>query len=661
MTNQAKLLDHAKNALNSGDVSNARKFLSEIINGHQNHEALYLLAVCHALANEFSEAEKLFIKTIKLSGPSDALLGNLGLAQLHQKKFKEAIESYLGAVEINPGFYDALVNLASSYDFLNQHDLAASYAQKAHQINQNNPVTLNILAKHAVATNKLTDAIALYNTSLKIQPGLLQTYAQLSNAYFLAKKFKLAEEVLKQGLTRHADHPELTNSLGKFYDSRNRHDEAIGEFKKVLAKDSQNTFALAGVAKSLIALQKFDQAMSILIKANDEFPDSAEIVSELSNYYQLHKDFESANKVTSCFIEKLEPGVPLPENVAIAHSNACRQNNRLAEAKNVLSTIINRHTSNHAALESLHYAYGDVLDDLGEYDEAFSSYQYANELLPHASDIQYYERVFTGLVNNLDRSFLDAVPKSGNNTRLPVFIVGMPRSGTSLVEQIISSHPDAFGAGELSHIWDISNSICGAEHMIEYAKRLSKLSEQAVNEYSEQYLNIIKGLSQGELRVTDKMPHNFMQLGLIERLFPNARVIHCQRHPFDTCLSIFFRKMIENHLYARNLGDLARFYKKYVELMQHWHRESSLQILDVQYENMVTDQKSESERIINHIGLDWSDLVLDYHKSDRIIMTPSSHQASKPIYTSSMHRWKNYRKHIGPLVEILGQPEDYDQ
>jgi hypothetical protein len=235
----------------------------------------------------------------------------------------------------------------------------------------------------------------------------------------------------------------------------------------------------------------------------------------------------------------------------------------------------------------------------------------------------------------------------------------MPRSGTSLVEQIISSHPDAYGAGELSHIWDISDSICGVENMLDYTKCLSESSSGSLAGYADNYLKLVKDLSNGELRVTDKMPHNFMQLGLIERLFPNAAIIHCQRHPFDTCLSIYFRKMNENHVYARKLEDLARFYKKYMELMEHWHRESSLQILDVKYENMVIEQKSESEKIISHIGLEWSDNVLDYHKSDRIIMTPSHHQASKPIYTSSMYRWKNYRKHIGPLVDILGQPEQF--
>jgi len=659
MSNHDQLLDYARNALHSGNTGSAREALLKIGNCHNNHEALYLLAVSHAIDNDFRKAEELFIETLKLSGPTDTLLGNLGLAQLHQRKFREAIDSYRAAVEINPGFYDALVNLASSYDFLNMNDLAASYAQKAHRLNGNHPVILNILAKNASAAGRLRDAIALYNSSLSIQPGLPQTYALLSNAYFLAKNYKSAEEILKQGLTRLPQDSNLANSLGSFYASRNRHEEAIEVFRKTVARDRRNTFALAALAKSLISLQKFDQALDILLSAYDEFPGNAEITAELSNYYQLHKDYESANKVTLSFIAKMKTGSALPENIAISHSKSCRHSNKLPEAKAILETAIKSKNSTPAALELLHYAYGDVLDGLHEFDAAFSSYHYANELIPLASDIKYYERVLSNLINTLDRPFLDAVPTSGNDTKLPVFIVGMPRSGTSLVEQIISSHPEVYGAGELSHIWDISNSMCGAEHMINYPESLKNLSQEALNEYADNYLDIIQGLSNGELRVTDKMPHNFMQLGLIERLFPNAAVIHCQRHPFDTCLSIYFRRINENHGYARKLGDLARFYKKYMELMEHWKKISSLQILDVQYEKMVTEQKSESEKLISHIGLDWSDSVLNYHKSDRIIMTPSSHQASNPIYTSSMYRWKNYRKHIGPLIDILGQPEQY--
>jgi hypothetical protein len=293
------------------------------------------------------------------------------------------------------------------------------------------------------------------------------------------------------------------------------------------------------------------------------------------------------------------------------------------------------------------------------HDEAFESYRCANKVIHRISDINYYENIHSELIDKVDRSFLDAVGSSNNQTSLPVFIVGMPRSGTSLIEQIISCHPDVFAAGELSDFWKIGNTISGAMNMLNYTKNFSILSHEKLIEYSNQYLAIITKLAKGKIRVTDKLPHNFMHIGLIECLFPKAKIIHCQRHPFDTCLSIYFKNFNDNHVYAKNLEELARFYKKYIALMGHWHDVSSLPILTVSYENMVLDQEAETKKIIEHIGLVWSDKVLRHHESDRIIMTPSLHQASKPIYTESMFRWKNYRNHIQPLIDVLGDPEHY--
>ena len=150
-----------------------------------------------------------------------------------------------------------------------------------------------------------------------------------------------------------------------------------------------------------------------------------------------------------------------------------------------------------------------------------------------------------------------------------------------------------------------------------------------------------------------------MHLGLIQLLFPNAKVIHCKRHPFDTCLSIYFRKFNDNHVYSKNLGEIARFYKKYSELMDHWNRNTSLAIMTAQYEDLVDDQEKVSRRIIEHIELEWADETLKYYETDRVIMTPSYHQASRPIYTESVYRWKYYYNHIQPLIDILGEPELY--
>jgi pentatricopeptide repeat protein len=660
MTNRNKTLDYARNALNSGNAGKARRALVKVGNYQNDRDVLYLVAVSFAIDKKFSKAEKLFKATLKLSGPNDALLGNLGLAQLDQGKFREAIESYLAAIDINPGFYDALVNLASSYDYLNMMDKAVVYAQRAQKLHRNNPIVLNVLGKHAALSNKLSEAIALYRSSLSIQPNMPQTYALLSEAYLQAKNYKPAEDTLKQGLISLPHNSILENSLASLYASRRRFEDAIEVFKRMLAKDKHDTFTLAAMAETLVGLQEFDQARDILLSAYEKFPGDAEIAAALSNYYELHKAHDSAYQVTSSFIENLPVGADVPDSIAIAHGKSCQRNDKLAEAQAILKKAIDRDRSTHMARESLHYAYADTLDGLKEFDDAFVNYKLANEVLPRHSDIEYHESVMTDLVDTLDRSFLDSVAVSDKTTALPVFIVGMPRSGTSLVEQIISSHPDAYGAGELTYIWDISDSLCGAENMFNYTKNLNQLSPERLNEHAENYLNKVVNLSGGEMRVTDKMPHNFLHLGLIGRLFPNATVIHCQRHPFDTCLSIYFTKFNESHRYAGKLEDLARFYKKYTALMAHWHNVSSLKIIDVKYKDMIADQKAESAKLIEHIGLEWSDSVLDFHKSKRVIMTPSFHQASKPIYTSSMYRWKNYRDYVAPLMEVLGEPEQYD-
>lgn len=660
MANRHKTLEYARRALGSGNCNGARKALRKIEDYRSDHEVVYLLAVSYALDKSFDKAESLFSKTLKLAGPSDALLGNLGLAQLDQGKYEQAIETYLAAVELNPGFYDGLVNLALSYDHLNLEDSAVHFAQKAQQIAQHSPVVLNILAKQKANSGQLQEAIGLYSSSLRINPQLPQTYDLLSKAHLLARSYKEAEAILKRGLSILPKNMTLETSLARLYSARNRLDEAAEIFRNMTVRDKRNTFAIAALAETLVGAQKFDQARDLLGAASEKFPNDPDLASELSHLHQLHKEYESAYQLTASFLHHAPENSRLPDSIAIAHSKACQRLGKLEEAKAVLEESLFNNTPAPDARESLHHAFGGILDEMSLYDDAFASYKNANELIKRESDIEYYEAVIGSLIAIVDRPYLEALAKSNFETSKPVFIVGMPRSGTSLVEQVIASHPEVYGAGELNDIFEISHSICGAESMLDYASRLREVSSLEFDGYAESYLRMLSELADGEPRVTDKMPHNFMHLGLIECLFPNAVVIHCQRHPFDTCLSNYFMRMNDSHIYARSLSDLARFYKCYVALMEHWEEVSTLKILNVRYENMVADLQGETAKIINHVGLEWSNAVLDYHKSKRVIMTPSSHQASKPIYTSSRNRWRNYRPYLSPLVEVLGAAENYE-
>jgi hypothetical protein len=233
----------------------------------------------------------------------------------------------------------------------------------------------------------------------------------------------------------------------------------------------------------------------------------------------------------------------------------------------------------------------------------------------------------------------------------------MPRSGTSLVEQNLSSHPKVHGAGELPHITWITNSLSKMTPSGKsYPECTRELTQEHMNECATQYLGMLTQLGHDALRITDKMPHNFRHLGLIELLFPGARVIHVARDPLDTCLSCYFQEFSAAHAYTRTLRDLGTHYRDYERLMQHWRSALGIPMLTLQYEDVVANLEKFSRQLIEFCGLEWNDTCLDFHRQDRVVQTLSSEQVRKPIYTSSVGRWKNYRLHLGELQEALGIP-----
>jgi hypothetical protein len=234
----------------------------------------------------------------------------------------------------------------------------------------------------------------------------------------------------------------------------------------------------------------------------------------------------------------------------------------------------------------------------------------------------------------------------------------MPRSGTTLVEQIIASHPQVFGAGELCHIGAM---VAGLPARLQtdttYPECVTMLDERLARSLAEDYLEKLRALGDDAKRVSDKMPANFFNLGLIALMFPNARVIHCRRDPLDVCLSIYFQQFAYGHNYAYDLSDIAVYYRQYKRLMHHWHAVLPLEIHEVQYEKLIADQEAVSRRLIDYCGLPWDESCLEYYKNKRAVQTMSNWQVRQPIYTHSMQRWKHYEKHLDELKEVLAEAD----
>ncbi len=292
---------------------------------------------------------------------------------------------------------------------------------------------------------------------------------------------------------------------------------------------------------------------------------------------------------------------------------------------------------------ALEFALGRLHDSCGAYDAAFAAYTRANA---HNRTQPHDRSADTNRVAETIAAFPAPEPKSGD-TNAPVFILGMFRSGSTLIEQILASHPEITSGGELDLIPRFA-------HMLgERPEAIANASAEHISQAREAYRARIASIGAAGL-VTDKRPDNVWQIGLIKRLFPDARIIYTQRHPLDNCLSVYFLHLNPAMTYANDLTDIAHHLQAERSLMTHWQQLYPDDILTVGYEDMIGDQRAQTTQILRFLGLDWDKACGDFHKSSSLVRTASVWQVREPIHARSVNRWRHYDKHIGPLKSALG-------
>jgi hypothetical protein len=294
----------------------------------------------------------------------------------------------------------------------------------------------------------------------------------------------------------------------------------------------------------------------------------------------------------------------------------------------------------------LRFAFGKYFDDVADYEQAFASYRRANDLAKTgvaAYDSIKHMRAIDRIVASHDRDWLSRTRLATHASPRPVFIVGMPRSGTTLAEQILASHADVYGAGELP-FWSTAARTSDAARAGGENERL------ILERLSAEYTDELRRLAPDASRVVDKMPANFLYLGLIHAALPDSRIIHLKRNPLDTCLSIYFQNFGPGHSYANDLDDLGHYYAEYVRVMDHWRRHLPPEVmLEVSYEDLVRDTEHWSRRMLEFIGLPWDPSCLEFHLSKRPVTTLSKWQARQKITQASVARWRHYEHFLGPL------------
>ena len=309
----------------------------------------------------------------------------------------------------------------------------------------------------------------------------------------------------------------------------------------------------------------------------------------------------------------------------------------------------------------LDFALGKAYADLKDHGRAFDYWRRGNER--KRARIEYDESATAGTFERIKAVFTRALIAQkagyGDSAQAPIFIVGMPRSGTTLVKQILASHPLVHGAGELRTFSDLANSLPeGAPTPVPYPEVVPGLDPAAIGQIGARYLATLARLAPGAKHVTDKMPSNFFFVGLIHLALPNACIIHTLRDPVATCVSCFSKLFTAEQNYTYDLADLGRYYRHYQALMAHWHRVLPQgRILDVRYEDVVGDLEGQARRILAHCGLGWNPNCLAFNATERPVRTASATQVRRPIYTSAVGRWRVYQESLGPLLAELGSGE----
>jgi len=306
-----------------------------------------------------------------------------------------------------------------------------------------------------------------------------------------------------------------------------------------------------------------------------------------------------------------------------------------------------------------HFAVGKIYDDMDQSARAFAHYREGNRLKGRTYDAGAECRNFERLREVFDRGLFERFAHHGHESDMPVFVVGMPRSGTTLVEQVLASHPAAFGAGERNDMESIARTL--PRHVPgepAFPDCMGHLDPTIPEKYGAAYLTQVGAKAGGATRLVDKNPHNFKLLGLIAVMFPKARIVHCRRSALDTCLSCYFQNFTKGQEFSFDLGDLAHFYRLYRGLMDHWREVLPLSIFELNYEEMVGERERVMRELIAFCGLPWDDRCERFFETDRPVRTASSWQVRQPIYASSVARWKAYETELRPLIDALGPLAD---
>jgi Flp pilus assembly protein TadD len=536
-------------------------------------------------------------------------------------------------------------------------------------------------------TGRLSEAEILYRQILSAEPNHPEALHFLGLLAHQAGRSGTGAELISRALLLKPDDAEAHNNLGLALKGQGRLDEAVASYRQALALRPEFAAAHYNLGNTLHDQGRLDEAAACYRRALSLDQDLVDAHYNLALILQDQGKLEEA-AVSYLLALGAEPDlVEVHNNLGVVYSRLGRMDEAIACYRKALSlkpdsagtyknlstlvkfTEVNdevrameacfRQTDGISETDriELGFALGKVFEDLRDYDKSFAFILEANRLKRRSYDysIQDDLDLFARIKATFSPDFFASHQGSGNQDKTPIFVLGMPRSGTTLVEQILASHPVVFGAGELTHLNSLVSGYCQPGTEGQFPECMLDLGTAALERMGKEYVEKIRVYSPDAERITDKMPDNFLRVGLIKVILPKAKVIHCVRNPMDNCFSIFkndFSRKGSNK-YAYDMNELGRYYNLYQDLMAHWENVLPGFMFTICYEEMVADQRRQTESLLDFCGLPWDDACLSFHKTERRVETASLAQVRQPIYKDSVELWKRYEKRLAPLRKAI--------
>jgi tetratricopeptide (TPR) repeat protein len=485
--------------------------------------------------------------------------------------------------QYHPDSADAHNDLGVVLATLGRIDEAMLRYQRALSLKPDTALTHINLGAALAAKGRLVDAITHYERALILQPGHAGAHYNLGIALAAQGSTEDAVSHYQRAVAVKPDYADAHNNLGVAFAAQGNSEDAAAHYRKALAANPNHAEAHNNLANIFREQGNFDQAMAHYDQAIAVQPDNAE-----AHYHRAE-------------IKTFHPG----DEDLIALESLARRDDFPADKA-----------------PFIHFALAKALEDIGDFTRAFEHLRKGNDAKRRR--IHYDE---PAVVRNFQRIACERFEAKSDPSPVPIFVLGMPRSGSTLIEQILASHPQIQGAGELQSQWGLDGKT---------------------------YLAGLPALAEGKVRIVDKLPENFLRVGLMRRILPNAKIIHSMRDPIDTCVSCYSKLFTAGQHFSYDMAELGRYYRLYRELMTHWRSVLPPDaMLDVVYEDVVDDLEGQARRLIDYCGLPWDDRCLSFHKTLRPVKTASAVQVRKPLFRSSLQRWRRFEAGIGSLLKAL--------